>query len=80
MPPRPPRLRAANLALRQIVRRTETEPPSTMMLSHFSGGNPALFKAFMRRRISIILMYLKTNTVFRYSRAQIRTFQDVMRW
>ena len=25
----------------QIVRCTETEPPSTMMLSHFSGGNPA---------------------------------------
>ena len=26
----------------QIVCRTETEPPSTMMLSHFSGGNPVL--------------------------------------
>ena len=33
MPPRPP-------SRAQIVRRAEAEPPSTMMLSHFSGGNP----------------------------------------
>ena len=43
-----------------------------------------LFKAFMntayRRYISIILMYLKTNAIFRYRRAQMRTFQDEMRW
>ena len=43
-----------------------------------------LFKAFMntayRRHISIILMYLKTNTKFRYRRAQKRTFQGKMRW
>ena len=26
--------------IEQIVRRAETEPPSTMMLSHFSEGNP----------------------------------------
>ena len=43
-----------------------------------------LFKAFMntanRQHISIILMYLKTNAIFRYRRAQIRTFQDKMRW
>ena len=42
-----------------------------------------LFKAFMNsaycRHISIILMYLKTNAMFRYRRAQIRTFQDKMR-
>ena len=33
-----------------------------------------------RRYISIILMYLKTNAIFKYRRAQIRTFQDKMRW
>ena len=38
-----------------------------------------LFKAY-RRYISIILMYLKTNAIFRYRHAQIRTFQDKMRW
>ena len=54
MPPRPPRLCAPQIVSRtrivrraqivrssQIVRRAEAEPPSTMMLSHFSGGNPA---------------------------------------
>ena len=47
MPPDPPdcarrKLCAAHIVRRaQIVRCTETEPPSTMMLSHFSGGNPA---------------------------------------
>ena len=47
MPPRPPRLCAPQIVHRarvvrraQIVRRAEAEPPSTMMLSHFSGGNP----------------------------------------
>ena len=43
----------------------------------------SLFKAFVntayRRHISIILMYLKTSAIFRYRRAQIRTFQDKMR-
>ena len=49
MPPRPPRLcapqivRCTRIVRRaQIVRRAEAEPPSTMMLSHLSGGNPAL--------------------------------------
>ena len=33
--------RSAQIVRRaQIVCRAETEPPSTMMLSHFSGGNP----------------------------------------
>ena len=43
----PPRLYAPQIVRRarivhsaQIVRRAETEPPSTMMLSHFSGGDP----------------------------------------
>ena len=53
MPPRPHRLCAPQIVHRtrivrralivrraQIVRRAEAEPPSTMMLSHFSGGNP----------------------------------------
>ena len=46
---RPPRLCAPQIVLRaktvrsvQIVSCAETEPPSTMMLSHFSGGNPEL--------------------------------------
>ena len=46
MPPRPPGLCAPQIVRRarivhraQIVRRAEAEPPSTMMLSHFSGGN-----------------------------------------
>ena len=56
MPPRPPRLCAPQIVHRarivrlaqigrraQIVRRAEAEPPSTMMLSYFSGGNPAVF-------------------------------------
>ena len=53
--PRPPRLCSPQIVCRartvrsaqtvrraQIVRCTETEPPSTMMLSHFSGGNPGV--------------------------------------
>ena len=56
MPPRPPRLCAPQIVCRvrivrraQIVRRApivrcvEAEPPSTMILSHFSGGNPGIF-------------------------------------
>ena len=41
-----------------------------------------LFKAFMNTayRRHIIVMYLKANAIFRYRRAQIRTFQDEMRW
>ena len=66
MPSRPPRLCAPQIVHRarivrraqigrraQIVRRAEAEPPSTMMLSHFSGGNPGIYYIVF----SIIIIY-----------------------
>ena len=66
MPPDPLRLCAPKIVRRaqivlsaqivrraQIVRCAETEPPSTMMLSHFSGGNPAFSSFFKWFHISL---------------------------
>ena len=51
--------------LAQIVRCAETEPPSTMMLSHFSGENPglALYASFeyLLKKLSVWVSTLLTK-------------------
>ena len=39
-------------AARIYARRAEPEPPVTMMLSHFSGGNPAYYSGLGRMPLS----------------------------
>ena len=47
MPPDPQDCAMQIVRRARIVRRAETEPPSTMMLSHFSGGNPEQYRFFI---------------------------------
>ena len=45
--------RAQIVCSAQIVRRAETEPPNTMMLSHFSGGNTVYGMEYMHKIVKL---------------------------